>query len=247
MAPNNLLHFLSPNSRLPCDVIFEVLPSPTSIPVSIPAHKCFLANASLVFDEMFFQSGKARETGKDVTVQITNKSEDVFRMFLNHLYGKEVVVEELASLESMIEMFQLAEQYSIEELHNSLLERIKLQSLEKENLLSVVNLVKEIGECSAKDDLEIMLFKYVKANAGECVIKLATFMFEQNAEAGIPTLLMKLAADRLEYEGSLVESVQLTSIEVKTDIIYEFLQFSNFPQDKMKEMVDKFTNSLRDV
>ena len=124
MASNNLLHFLSPNSRLPCDVIFEVLPSPISAPVSIPAHKCFLANASLVFDEMFFQSGKAREQGKDVTVQIANKSEDVFRMFLNHLYGKEVVVaEELSSWKSMIEMFQLAEQYGIEELNISLYSR----------------------------------------------------------------------------------------------------------------------------
>ena len=73
---------------------------------------------------MFFQSGKAREQGKDVTVQIANKSEDVFRMFLNHLYGKEVVVaEELSSWKSMIEMFQLAEQYGIEELNISLYSR----------------------------------------------------------------------------------------------------------------------------
>ena len=120
-------------------------------------------------------------------------------------------------------------------------------SVEKETLLSVVNLVKEIGDSSAKDVLETTLSKYVQVNVGECVTKLATFMLEHNVDAGILAFLMKLVEDRQEVEGSLVVTAQLTSLEEKTEIINEFLQFSNFPQEKMKEMVDKFTNSKRDV
>ena len=124
---------------------------------------------------------------------------------------------------------------------------MKLHSVEKETLLSAVNLVKEIGESSAKDVMESMFSKYVQDKVGECVTKLATFMLEHNFDAGILVFLMKLVENRNDDEGSLVEPAQLSSLEVKTEIINEFLHFSNFPQDKMKEMVDKFTNSKRDV
>lgn len=154
MPVANLLQFLSPNSRLPTDVVFQVHPSPTSSnPVTVLAHKCFLANANPVFDKMFFQSGQAREPqGAEVTIQINNKSEDVFRMFLRHMYGEELVVENLSSFTSVIQMFELVEQYDVVELKEVLLHKMKTQVVEKENFLSVVDLVKECsGPSEAKD------------------------------------------------------------------------------------------------
>merc|ERR1719186_1540382 len=70
---SNLLHFLSPNSRLPPDVTFQVLSSTTSSPVSVPAHKCFLAASSHVFDKLFFQSDNAREQREVIKVEIKEK------------------------------------------------------------------------------------------------------------------------------------------------------------------------------
>jgi len=153
MPPTNLLQFLSPNSRLPADVVFQVYPPSSTTPVKVLAHKCFLANANPVFDKMFFQSGQAREPqGAEVTIQINNKSEDVFRMFLRHMYGEELVVENLSSFTSVIQMFELVEQYDVVELKEVLLHKMKTQVVEKENFLSVVDLVKECsGPSEAKD------------------------------------------------------------------------------------------------
>jgi len=246
MPPTNLLQFLSPNSRLPTDVVFEVYPSTTSsTPVKVLAHKCFLANANPVFDKMFFQSGKAREPqGSEVTVQIKNKSEDIFRMFLNHLYGEELVVEELTSLSSVIQMFELVEQYDVVELKENLVKKMKTQVVEKENFLSVVNLVKECsGPSEVKVILEEMLSKYLQVNLGESLAKLATFMSVHGVDNQTLAYLLVLSSkiDGCETDKKLDKSV---SPDCKREVIVEFLEFSKFPSDQIEKMVDIFIQGI---
>jgi len=248
MSPTNLLQFLSPNSRLPTDVVFEVYPSTTSsTPVKVLAHKCFLANANPVFDKMFFQSGKAREPqGTEVTVQIKNKSEDVFRMFLNHLYGEELVVEDLSSLSSVIQMYELVEQYDVVELKEDLLQKMKIKVVEKENFLSVVDLVKECrGSSEVKVILEGMLSKYLQVNLGESVAKLATFMSEHEVDTQTLAYLLELSSKMGGEEVKKFDkSVSLASSDFKRKVIVEFLEFSQFPTGQMEKMVDIFIEGI---
>jgi len=248
MSPTNLLQFLSPNSRLPTDVVFEVYPSTTSsTPVKVLAHKCFLANANPVFDKMFFQSGKAREPqGTEVTVQIKNKSEDVFRMFLNHLYGEELVVEDLSSLSSVIQMYELVEQYDVVELKEDLLQKMKIKVVEKENFLSVVDLVKECrGSSEVKVILEGMLSKYLQVNLGESLAKLATFMSEHEVDTQTLAYLLELSSKLGgEEDQKFDKSVSLVSSDFKRKVIVEFLEFSKFPTGQMEKMVDIFIEGI---
>ena len=248
MPPTNLLLFLSPNSRLPTDVVFEVYPTSTSTPVRVLAHKCFLANANPVFDKMFFQSGKAREPqGAEVTIQIKNKSEDVFRMFLNHLYGEELVVEDLSSLTSVIQMFELVEQYNVVELKEILLHKMKTQVVEKENFLSVVDLVKGCsGPSEAKDVLEGMLSKYLQVNLGESLAKLATFMSVHEVDNQTLAYLLELSSKiGGEEDKKLDMSVSRLSPDCKREVIVEFLEFSKFPKDQMAKMIDIFIEGIK--
>ena len=119
----NLLHFLLPTSRLPPDVNFLVSTSTT--PVSIMAHKCFLADASSVFDKMFFLTGTASAKQGVESVEVKNVTVETFRKFVEHIYGKELVIEEMFSVLSMLELLLLVYQYDMVELRVKLIGRIK--------------------------------------------------------------------------------------------------------------------------
>eukprot|EP00092_Neocalanus_flemingeri_P019160 GFUD01020756.1.p1 GENE.GFUD01020756.1~~GFUD01020756.1.p1 ORF type:complete len:284 (+),score=66.16 GFUD01020756.1:67-852(+) len=183
MSQSNLLHFLAPNSRLAPDVTFQVTPSSSTTPVTIPAHKCFLATASSVFDKMFFESDNSR--GQGTVIEVKNIEEKVFRMFLNHIYGKELVLEELADVPSAIGLFQLMEQYDIVELKEQILARIKSQKVEKDNYVTIVNLV---GQCEdhseGKDVLQSMVSSYLQETLGMSLSKLTMFMTEHGGMDG---------------------------------------------------------------
>ena len=138
-----MLHYLLPNSRLPPDVNFTISSSTT--PVSIMAHKCFLADASHVFDNMFFLSGTARVKLGLETVEVKNVSVETFRKFVKHIYGKELVIEEVSSLLSMFELLLLVDQYDMVELKVKLVKRIKSNKVEKENLPSVMNILEKLS------------------------------------------------------------------------------------------------------
>ena len=127
---HNLLHNLSPSSRLPTDVIFDVFPSSSS-PVQIHAHKCFLADGSDVFDKMFYQDGAPKEAADKVIVCVENIEEEIFRKFLNHIYGEKVVVDELIGYESVMEMLVLVEKYNIKDMKEALLLRMKSQVVDE--------------------------------------------------------------------------------------------------------------------
>ena len=140
--PSNVAHYLSPNSRLPTDVDFEVYSPSSPSPVHVGAHKCFLADASTVFDEMFFKKRKPEENTDKVTVRIDNIKESVFRMFLKHLYGEKVEVGRL-DISSVLEISELVEKYGIEDLKEEIVERIKREQVNKENILEIVGHLKK--------------------------------------------------------------------------------------------------------
>jgi len=242
---SNLLHFLSPNSRLPPDVTFQVLSSTTSSPVSVPAHKCFLAASSQVFDKLFFQSDNAREQRE--VIKVENVEEEVFRKFLDHIYGKEFVLEELSDVSSMLQMFQLVERYDMVELKRKLLARIKSQTVEKENFLTIVKLMGQCKEHSkAKEILEMMISRYLKRHLGP-LEKLSSFMSEHGLDAqgfvSILGIVDKFKDEGDEYKEEAVEKIPPVSSDIRRKIVNEFLNFSKFPGDKMEEMVDMFIQS----
>ena len=242
---SNLLHFLSPNSRLPPDVTFQVLSSTTSSPVSVPAHKCFLAASSQVFDKLFFQSDNAREQRE--VIKVENVEEEVFRKFLDHIYGKEFVLEELSDVSSMLQMFQLVERYDMVEIKEKLLTRIKSQTVKKENFLTIVNLMGQCEEHSmAKEILEAMISRYLERNLGP-LGKLSSFMSEHGLDTEVFVSILGIV-DKLQGEGDVckeeaVEKIPPVSSDIQRKIVTEFLNFSKFPGDKMEEMVDMFIQS----
>ena len=120
--PSNIAHYLSPNCRLPTDVDFEVHSSSSPHPVHVGAHKCFLADASTVFEEMFYKDKTPDEGTGKVTVRIDDIEESVFRMFLKHLYGEKAEVGKL-DIFSVLEMSELVEKYMIKDLRLEIVAR----------------------------------------------------------------------------------------------------------------------------
>eukprot|EP00092_Neocalanus_flemingeri_P018918 GFUD01020490.1.p1 GENE.GFUD01020490.1~~GFUD01020490.1.p1 ORF type:complete len:269 (-),score=82.29 GFUD01020490.1:83-823(-) len=243
MSQSNLLHFLAPNSRLPTDVTFQVIPSSSTNPVSVPAHKCFLATASSVFDKMFFESDKSR--GQGMVIEVKNMEEDVFRMFLNHIYGKDLVMEELQDVPSTFGMFQLTEKYDIVELKEKILARMKSLTVDKGNFVTIVNLVGLCDEHSeVKDVLQSMVSSYLQENLGMSVSKLIMFMTEHGGMDGqaMASVLDMVGMVGGEEEDSkeVVQESPAVSPQSRRGIVMEFLEYCDFPGDKLEEMVNMF-------
>ena len=98
-------------------------------------------------------------------IEVQNVKAEVFKMFLNHIYGKEFAMKELYDVSSMVEMFQLVGQYNMVELRIKLLARIKSQTVEKENFTAIVNLV-VYCDCKVHNEasysLEVILSRYLR-------------------------------------------------------------------------------------
>eukprot|EP00092_Neocalanus_flemingeri_P000408 GFUD01000435.1.p1 GENE.GFUD01000435.1~~GFUD01000435.1.p1 ORF type:complete len:251 (-),score=76.76 GFUD01000435.1:21-773(-) len=246
MSQSNLLHFLAPNSRLAPDVTFQVTPSSSTPPVTIPAHKCFLATASSVFDKMFFESDNSREQG--TVIEVKNIEEKVFRMFLNHIYGKELVLEELADVPSAFGLFQLMEQYDIVELKEQILARIKSQKVEKDNYVTIVNLVGQCEDYSGvKDVLQGMVSSYLQETLGMSLSKLTMFMTEHGGTDGQAMVsVLDMMVGKVDGEEGDSKEVEMqeppASPQSRKEIVIEFLEFFYFPGDRLEEMVDMFTD-----
>eukprot|EP00092_Neocalanus_flemingeri_P000145 GFUD01000152.1.p1 GENE.GFUD01000152.1~~GFUD01000152.1.p1 ORF type:complete len:254 (+),score=89.99 GFUD01000152.1:66-827(+) len=247
MSQINFLHFLSLNSRLPPDVTFQLTPSSssttTTTTVSVPAHKCFLATASPVFDKMFYESDNSR--GQGMVIEVKNVEEKVFRMFLDHMYGKEVVLEELSDVPSTFGMFQLMEQYNIKDVKEKILARMKSQTVEKANFVTIVNLVGLCDEHSeVKDVLQSMVSSYLQENLGMSVSKLIMFMTEHGGMDGqaMASVLDMVGMVGGEEEDSkeVVQESTAASPQSRRGIVMEFLEYCDFPGDKLEEMVNMF-------
>eukprot|EP00092_Neocalanus_flemingeri_P029690 GFUD01032237.1.p1 GENE.GFUD01032237.1~~GFUD01032237.1.p1 ORF type:complete len:288 (+),score=91.33 GFUD01032237.1:67-930(+) len=254
MSQSNLLHFLAPNSRLPPDVTFQVTPSSSTTPVSVPAHKCFLATASSVFDKMFFESDKSR--GQGMVIEVKNLEEDVFRMFLNHMYGKDLVVEELHDMPSTFGMFQLMKKYDIVELKEKILARMKSLTVDKGNFATIVHLVGQCEEHSeVKDVLQSMVFSYLQDNLGMSLGKLSMFMTEHGGMDGqaMVSVLGMVGKVVGKVSGGKGDSKEVemqgppASSQSRREIVMEFLEFSNFQGDKLEKMVDMFIKGTEDM
>ena len=66
-----------------------------------------------------------------VIVCVENIEEEIFRKFLNHIYGEKVVVDELIGYESVMEMLVLVEKYNIKDMKEALLLRMKSQVVDE--------------------------------------------------------------------------------------------------------------------
>ena len=66
-----------------------------------------------------------------VIVCVESMEEEIFRKFLNHIYGEKVVVDELIGYESVMEMLVLVEKYNIKDMKEALLLRLKSQVVDE--------------------------------------------------------------------------------------------------------------------
>jgi len=246
MSPQpNLLNFLSSTSRLPPDVNFIVSSATTSTPVSVPAHKCFLADVSTVFAKMFFVDGTAEKLEEGMEdVFVKNVGEETLRMFVEHIYGKELVVDDM-TVTSKYEMFLLVDQYSITgELRERLLQDIYAHSLSKEDFQPIVKLVESCeSHNEAKNALEMSITRYMKANLVS-LDKLPSFMSEHSWLEGhtlaFALSLWKEAADGGGKNPHLVSTSASIQDREREEIVREFLIFAKFPVERVEEMVNNF-------
>ena len=236
----NIVHYLSPNSRLPKDVDFEIYTSASSTPIRVGAHKCFLADASTVFEEMFYHEKKPDSEvggGCNVTVRVENISEGVFKRFLKHLYGEKVEVDEL-SIFSVLEMSELVEKYQIKDLGEELVKRVKCQQVDKENVLKVVEMLKKLTIPSkAKVAVEMMVSDYLQVNYGRSVSKLANFLSENSVDGEIICFLMEMIT---KAGWGDIEEKTKANADDKKKLLCRFLAFVSFPEDQVDEIVVKF-------
>ena len=98
----DLSHFLAPSSRLPSDIAFHVKDQ------IFLAHKAILATSLPVFDDLFF----GPEANPDHAIVRLGEEigAEAFKLFLLHIYGKQVEVEGL-QLATLAELYSLARQY----------------------------------------------------------------------------------------------------------------------------------------
>ena len=234
----NIVHYLAPNSRLPTDVDFEIYTSASSTPIHVGAHKCFLADASTVFEKMFYIEKKPdMGGGGNVTVRVENIGEDVFRKFLKHLYGEKVEVGELNIL-SVMEMSELVEKYQIKDLGEELVGRVKSQQVDKENILTIVETLKKLSIPSkAKVAVEMMVSDYLQVNYGRSVSKLANFLSENSVDGEIICFLMEMIT---KAGWGNIEEKTKANADDKKKLLCRFLAFVSFPEDQVDEIVEKF-------
>jgi len=243
--PSNIAHYLSSNSRLPTDVDFEVYSAASSTtPVHVGAHKCFLADASIVFDEMFFENTKPEEdtdTGK-VTVRIDNVNESVFRMFLNHLYGEKVEVGRL-DIVSVFEISELVQKYDIEDLKEEIVERIKREQVKEENILEIVGHLKKPTNrrnCVVKYVVEEMVSNYLQVKYGRSVSGLANLLYEKSVDGETISYMMKIIAKARVVNNEEESRNDISALEDKRELLRRFLVYARFPEDHVNTLVDKF-------
>ena len=234
----NIVHYLAPNSRLPTDVNFEIYTSVSSTPIHVGAHKCFLADASTVFEEMFYREKKPDVGGGgNVTVRVDNIGEAVFRMFLKHLYGEKVEVGEL-SIFSALEMSELVEKYQIKDLGEELANSVKSQHVDKENVLKVVEMLKKLTIPSkAKVGVEMMVADYLQVNYGRSVFKLATFLTENSVDGEIICFLMEMIT---KVGWVDIEEKEKPNAYDEKKLLCRYLAFTSFPEDQADKIVEKF-------
>ena len=237
--PSNIAHYLSPNCRLPTDVDFEVYASSSSSPAHVRAHKCFLADASTVFEEMFYKDGKSIVGTEEVTVRIDNMDESIFRLFLKHLYGGKVEVGEL-DISSLLNMSELVEKYKIEHLGQELVENVKSQQVNQENIFEVVEKLKNLTNSSEMKDIgETMVSDYLKVKY-ESVSRLVNFLSGTSVEGENILFMMKIMAKAGMVDKEEADGVSAAEAEDKRKILCKFLMFVSFPEDHVNELVEKF-------
>jgi len=238
--PSNIAHYLSPNCRLPTDVDFEVHSSSSPNPVHVGAHKCFLADASSVFDEMFFKgSMDDGGTGK-VIVRVDDIDESVFRMFLKHLYGEQVEVGKL-DIFSILEMSELVEKYKIKDLEEELVARIKYEKVNDENIIEIVEQLKKLtNPCVVKDAVEMKVSNYMQVNYGRSVSRLVSFLSEKSVDGESICYMMDIIAKAGVVDNEEEPDNDTPATENKRKILRRFLMFAGFPEEYVDDLVDKF-------
>jgi len=142
----DLTNFLLPSSRLPTDVTFVVSGK------EVGAHKSFLAAAHPAFDQMFFEA----EAGVGVTrVKVEGEvSEHTFNLFLRHMYGCKMEVEEVAEFSTLAELHSITSQFGQVELEEEVKERLRrLLNMETRGPTALV----ELNTLLAKLNVEWLL------------------------------------------------------------------------------------------
>jgi len=241
--PSNIAHYLSSNSRLPTDVDFEVYSATSSpTPVHVGAHKCFLADASTVFDEMFFKNTKPEEDTGKVTVRIDNVNESVFRMFLKHFYGEKIEVGRL-DIVSVLEILELVQKYGIEDLKEEIVERIKREQVKEENILDIVGHLKKptnLSNCVVKYVVEKMVSNFLQVKYGRSVSGLANLLYEKSVDGETICYMMKIIAKAGVVDNQEQSKNDISASEDKREMLRRFLVYASFPEDHVDNLVDKF-------
>jgi len=232
----NNVHYLSPNPRLPIDVDFEIYTSASSsTPIHVGAHKCFLADASPVFDYMFYTDGKPLEGVAKVNVCVGFIDDGVFRLFLRHLYGEKVVVDQL-SISSALEMSALAEKYKIKDLEEEIMNKITSQQVNSGNIFEIVDQLKKLSISSdAKAIMDLNVSAYLYDICGNSLTGLANFLSEREVDGDTVCYLMKVIA-----EAGWIEDADYIERYLEREMLRRFLIFSTFPEDLVDNVVDMF-------
>eukprot|EP00092_Neocalanus_flemingeri_P022866 GFUD01024792.1.p1 GENE.GFUD01024792.1~~GFUD01024792.1.p1 ORF type:complete len:707 (-),score=192.54 GFUD01024792.1:145-2214(-) len=183
----DLRQFLQPTSHFPPDLQFHVISPKHGTTTLLPAHRVFLAEASPVFRRQFY-GGFFRPT-EDTEVDIKDVEPDVFRQFLDLIYGGTDIQwtgSDKQELQNLFELLKLTD-YHYHDGHDKPIAILKGRVLKVFNEMNIV-------DCDLDDYIEIAdkysfledAYKVVidKAFKSKCLQQLCTVEFD-NTIVGI--------------------------------------------------------------
>ena len=147
------------------------------------------------------------------------------------------MVDELITIESVMEMLVLVEKYNIKDMKEALLLRMKSQVVDEKNFMGIVNQVEKLSYSSAvKDVMDRILYNYILDNYGRSVQEFARFLTKYEVKEDTLSYMMRMIGKSDNDDGNDNRMPQ----DSVRNTLTKCLCFSNFPEDQMGKMVDSY-------
>jgi len=236
----NLTHFLLPTSRLLTDVTFLVEGA------RVAAHRSILATALPYFDHLFFGK-QARAVEEVEVVDITRKT---FLLFLHHVYGSRLEVAGLTDPTVLSDLATLGRQFGDPALVGEVVERMRALAAEveeapvaREQLPALLELAG--GEGALAEAWRLRLAAHL-ASTCPAITQLADLLTDlpESAHLALLAVLRTVHTKGVQGEAAREEGGAKYN---KKEVLLDFLQFTRFPEDIGRKMVEMFMEKHPDL
>ena len=236
----NLTHFLLPSSRLPTDVTFLVEGA------RVAAHRSILATALPYFDHMFFgQQARAVQE-----VQVADVTHKTFLIFLHHVYGHRLEVEGITDTTVLSSLSTLGRRFGDHGLVGEVVGRMRALAtaveeapVAREQLPALLQLAG--GEGALAEAWRRRLATHL-ATTCPSTTQLATLLADlpESAHPALLTVLRTIPTKEVQVEVGREEGGAKYH---KKEVLLDFLQFTRFPEDIGRKIVEVFMEKHPDL